>query len=447
MKKKKKRSVGLAAGIMICAIVLLCGVLVMVTYAQKQKEPPVFGDQEEQTEKTEPIQEIQPEQSGEDPSGTKPEISKAKQQVAEDQKPEDQASGRTGAADSRVEEKLKGMSLEEKVAQLFILTPEALTGAGKVTAAGEKTKEAIDRYPVGGLVYFEGNLNSPRQVQDMLSGVQEYAKERIGIPMFLAVDEEGGTVRRISGRSSFGIEKIPDMAEIGASGDDSQAYEVGKTIGGYLKELGFNLDFAPVADVLDSEDNSLWSRRSFGMDADLTGEMVAQEVRGMQEAGVLAAVKHFPGHGSARTDSHEGIAVVDKSWEELKESDIVPFAAGIEAGAQVVMAGHLSVPQVVGDDTPSSLSYRMITEILRNELGYEGLVVTDALNMGAVTDQYPAEKAAVKAVMAGADLLLMPEDFSLAYQGILDAVKRGSITERRLDESVKRILSVKFAAT
>lgn len=438
MKKKRKRKMGLPAAIMICVIILLAAVLCVVLYAQGHKNQ-TSGKKTEDTGSNNADNEQTDAGSDVD----------ADLQVPEETENGEQTGGASSTADSelnaKIEEKIAQMTLEEKVAQLFIITPDALTGVDGVTAAGDTTKQALQQYPVGGLIYFEQNLDRTEQVKTMLENVQTYSVERIGLPAILVVDEEGGTVRRISGKGEFGIEAVPDMADIGASGDTDQAYETGKTIGTYLGELGFNLDFAPVADVLDAPDNAIWARRSFGMDSALDGQMVAAQVRGMQDAGVLATLKHFPGHGSARTDSHDGMAVVDKSKEELASSDWIPFQSGIEAGAGVVMVGHISVPAVIGDDTPSSLSYRMVTEILRNELGYTGVVVTDALNMGAVTQRYTSEAAAVKAVMAGVDMILMPADFSKAYYGILDAVNRESISEERINESLRRILRVKMA--
>ncbi|NCC44517.1 MAG: glycoside hydrolase family 3 protein, partial [Clostridia bacterium] len=365
MKKKRKRKMGLPAAIMICVIILLAAVLCVVLYAQGHKNQ-TSGKKTEDTGSNNADNEQTDAGSDVD----------ADLQVPEETENGEQTGGASSTADSelnaKIEEKIAQMTLEEKVAQLFIITPDALTGVDGVTAAGDTTKQALQQYPVGGLIYFEQNLDRTEQVKTMLENVQTYSVERIGLPAILVVDEEGGTVRRISGKGEFGIEAVPDMADIGASGDTDQAYETGKTIGTYLGELGFNLDFAPVADVLDAPDNAIWARRSFGMDSALDGQMVAAQVRGMQDAGVLATLKHFPGHGSARTDSHDGMAVVDKSKEELASSDWIPFQSGIEAGAGVVMVGHISVPAVIGDDTPSSLSYRMVTEILRNELGYTG---------------------------------------------------------------------------
>lgn len=343
-----------------------------------------------------------------------------------------------------VEEIMERMTLEEKVLQLFMVTPEALTGVDEVYAAGAKTEESINRYPVGGIVYFKQNLRSPEQVTDMLTRTQKYFRDRIGVEAFLAVDEEGGQVARISGREEFGVASFPDMSEIGASGEPQRAYEVGDKIGTYLADLGFNMDFAPVADVLTNPENTVVARRSFGTDGAVTAAFSNEVVKGLQSHGVSAVLKHFPGHGGTAADSHEGYAATERTLEELTAEDFVPFKEGIDAGARFIMSGHIAAPAVTGDDTPTSLSSKMLTEILRQTMGYNGIIITDALNMGAVTSSYSSAEAAVKALQAGNDMLLMPENFQEAYQGVLAAVHDGRLSEERIDQSVERILKVKF---
>ena len=339
---------------------------------------------------------------------------------------------------------LGNMTLEEKVAQMFIVLPEGLTGAGCVTAAGETTRDAIREVPVGGFIYMEQNLESASQVQEMLSNVQSYSMERIGLPAFTCVDEEGGTVARISGRGNFDVPAIGDMCEVGASGDPEQAYMVGKEIGGYLGGLGFNVDFAPDADVLSNPENQVVRWRSFGSDPQLVAEMAAAELKGLREQGVLGAYKHFPGHGATAGDTHEGYACTDKSLEELQACELIPFQRGIQEGVPMIMVGHISLPSVTGDGTPASLSEVLVTEVLRNQMGYEGIVVTDAMNMGAVANTYTSAQAAVAAVSAGVDIILMPMDFYGAYEGILDAVRNQTISPERIDASLERILRVKL---
>lgn len=335
------------------------------------------------------------------------------------------------------------MSLEEKVAQLFLVQPEAIVDIGTATAAGDATKQAINKTPVGGFVYFSDNLQSEQQVQDMLRNVQKYSEDRIGLPAFLSVDEEGGTVARVASTGRFDVTDVGDMAKIGASGDVQQAKQAGETIGSYLSELGFNLDFAPDADVLTNPDNTVVKKRSFGSDPRVVSDMSLAVAQGLAQHQVYSVYKHFPGHGATAGDTHQGYAYTDKTLDELKQSELIPFENAIQNNAAFIMAAHISAPHVTGDDTPASLSKTMITDILRGQMGYDGIVVTDAMNMGAVTEQYTSAQAAVKALQAGADIVLMPEDFQEAYQGVLDAVKDGTLTEQRINESVTRIVKVK----
>lgn len=335
------------------------------------------------------------------------------------------------------------MSLEEKVAQLFLVQPEAIVDIGTATAAGDATKQAINKTPVGGFVYFSDNLQSEQQVQDMLRNVQKYSEDRIGLPAFLSVDEEGGTVARVASTGRFDVTDVGDMAKIGASGDVQQARQAGETIGSYLSELGFNLDFAPDADVLTNPDNTVVKKRSFGSDPRVVSDMSLAVAQGLAQHQVYSVYKHFPGHGATAGDTHQGYAYTDKTLDELKQSELIPFENAIQNNAAFIMAAHISAPRVTGDDTPASLSKTMITDILRGQMGYDGIVVTDAMNMGAVTEQYTSAQAAVKALQAGTDLVLMPEDFQEAYQGVLDAVKDGTLTEQRINESVTRIVKVK----
>lgn len=339
---------------------------------------------------------------------------------------------------------IENMSLEEKVAQMFIITPEALTGVGTVIAAGETTREAIHDYPVGGLIYFEQNLRDPEQVKEMLANTQKYVMERIGIPMFLSVDEEGGTVTRFANNEKFDLEWIGNMSAVGESGDTKAARDVGVRIGSFLADLGMNMDNAPVADVLSNSANTVIGDRSFGSDSALVAKMALAEYQGLKEQGIIGVYKHFPGHGATEADTHEGYAYTEATLEAMLSEDLVPFNYGIDNGVQVIMAAHIACPNVTGDDTPASLSYCMLTEVLREQMGYEGIIMTDGLNMGAIVNQYTSAEAAVKAITAGADLLLMPADFRAAYEGVLEAVRNGDISEKRIDESVRRILELKI---
>lgn len=343
--------------------------------------------------------------------------------------------------ESIVRQMMEVMSLEEKVCQLFMVTPEQLTGVDVAVQAGDTTREAIQRYPVGGIVYFSQNIIDEQQIKTMIENTKSYSK----YPLFIGVDEEGGSlVARIAGNENFAVERVPDMQVIGASGDYDEARRVGTVIGGYLRDLGFNMNFAPVADVLTNPDNTVIGSRSFGADAEVDAKMVACVTEGLQEKHVSAVLKHFPGHGGTDGDSHEEAVTNGSTLEMLRSTEFLPFRAGIQAGADCVMAGHISLPAVTGDSVPTTLSSEILTGLLREELGFDGVVITDSMKMGAVTNYYASAEAAVKAIQAGVDVLLMPEDFIQAYEGIINAVQNGGISEARIDESVYRILQCKI---
>lgn len=341
--------------------------------------------------------------------------------------------------DDVVESIISEMSLEEKVAGLFIVTPEAITGVDTAVQAGDGTKKALEKYPVGGLIYFTKNIQSEDQIKKMVENSISYCK----YPLFIAADEEGGEVSRLA--ESLKLDNVGDMADIGSTGDVTKAYEAMKTVGTYMTSYGFNLNFAPVADVLTNEDNTSIGDRSFGSDANVVAGMVTSSMNGLEETGVTACIKHFPGLGDASDDTHNGLAIIDKSLDELKQTELIPFVSAIENGANMIMVGHMSLPQIVGDNTPVTMSKEVISDLLRSELGFNGVVITDAMNMGAITEYYGADEAAIKAFKAGADMVLMPEDFELAYEGVIAAVQDGTISEDRINNSLKRVFRIKYA--
>lgn len=242
----------------------------------------------------------------------------------------------------------------------------------------------------------------------------------------------------------MGVANVGDMADIGAAGDERGAYDAGRTVGTYLYELGFNLDFAPDADVMTNPENTVVKRRSFGTDPELVAAMSLAYINGLEQTKIIGCFKHYPGHGATKGDTHEGYAFTEKNLEELTEEELVPFINGIEQKVPMIMAGHISLPNVTGDTLPASLSKKMITDILREDLGYEGLVITDALNMGAIADQYTSGEACIMTLEAGADMFLMPADFKSAYEDVLAAVYEGRIGEEALNEAVKRIIRLKL---
>ena len=356
----------------------------------------------------------------------------------------DGADSAAAEAEAALMARVEAMTLEQKVAQLFVVAPEALVeGVSQVTQAGDATHEGVRTWPVGGIVYFAPNLVDPDQATAMLANVRQFYADDGNVAPFLAVDEEGGTVVRVADNEAFGVQDVGDASALGAAGDEAAAKGAAEQIAAYLKPLGFNLDFAPVCDVVDPLRSDTMGLRSFSSDANVCAAMVKAEVRGFLEAGMLCCAKHFPGIGSAPGDSHSGAITVEKSAEELAAVDSVPFKAAIEAGVPMIMVGHVDLPSIVEGAAPVSLSSAVVQGMLRDTLGFTGVIVTDSLAMGAITDRYSAAEAAVAALAAGCDIPLMPENFREAYQGVLDAVAAGELTEERIDESVTRILKVK----
>lgn len=329
------------------------------------------------------------------------------------------------------------MNLSEKICQMFILTPEQLVddAVDPVVAAGQITSDALANYPVGGIVYFAKNLVNREQTTEMLSNIQSFSK----IPLFLCVDEEGGSVSRIAKNPSFGTTVFDDMGTISTV---EEAENVGRTIGKELRGLGFNLDFAPVADVNSNPNNPVIGARAFSDDPEIAASMVSACVKGFKKSEMMCTLKHFPGHGDTEEDSHTSMATTEKKLEELNTCEFMPFVSGISSGADMVMAGHITCIAI--DDLPASLSEVVINGILRGQLGFDGPVVTDAMNMGAIAERYTSGEACVMAVKAGCDLILMPNNFPNAYDALVKAVENGVIQEQRIDQSVKRILMTKI---
>ena len=338
------------------------------------------------------------------------------------------------------EELLSGMTLRQKVGQLFVVRPDALdftqtqqqisdSKAEGVLTLTEEMRTALTEYPVGGVALFGKNIASPEQLRSFTAELKTAAE----IPLFLAVDEEGGRVARLANSKGF------DLPKYASASETEDAGEMGRTIGAYLKDYGFNVDFAPVADVNSNPDNPVIGKRAFSDDAQTVREKAAAMAAGLEENGILPVYKHFPGHGDTAEDSHTELAVVHKTLEQLREIEWVPYE---NQKVPAVMVAHVAAPEA-GVDGPASLSHTAVTEWLRGLLGHEGLVITDALEMSAITKDYSAAETCVKAVEAGVDILLMPSGLREAMDGVEQAVLDGRIPESRIDESVRRILAAK----
>lgn len=335
---------------------------------------------------------------------------------------------------SLVDETLAGMTLHEKVCQMMFVTPEELTGEDGVTVAGDATRQALENYPVGGIVYFAKNLESQDQVKEMIDNSQKYSS----IGLFVATDEEGGVVNRLM--DTVGTTYIDSMYYYKDDGDET-AYENAYTIANDMSALGFNLDFAPVADVWSNPDNTVIGERAYSDDYAQAAELVGNAVKGFNDGGVMCTLKHFPGHGDTAEDSHYSSAYVHRTKEEIMADEMQPFRSGIEAGAEFVMVGHLIVPDI--DEVPATLSYKIATGILRDELKFEGVAITDSFEMESIADNYSVDDAVVMSVKAGMDMILQPKDMASAVNSIEQAVADGELSEDRIDESVRRILTLK----
>lgn len=345
----------------------------------------------------------------------------------------------TATVGADVDEIMQGMSLSDMVYQMMFVTPESITGVGTVVRAGDATKAALEKYPVGGIVYFAQNFESREQTSEMIKATQGYSK----IPLFISVDEEGGRVARLGQNLAMGTTKLPPMKEIGDTKDPQKAYEAGETLAKELKAHGFNMDFAPDADVLINENNTEIGDRSFGSDPENVAVMVENIVKGMENGGLSATLKHFPGHGSTYLNSHSGYSESERTLEELRNSEFLPFISGIEAGADFVMISHMTLVNATEEKVPCSVSKEVITDWLINELGYQGIIITDSFSMGAITEKYTPGEAAVKAIKAGADMILMTPDLEGAHDEVIKAVESGEISTERIESSVRKILQVK----
>jgi len=335
-----------------------------------------------------------------------------------------------------IRELLDGMTEEELVYQLFVVTPEGLLDSSAAVTDGSAIAEALAARPVGGLCYRTQNILTGEQIRQDLYVIQQAAD----IPLLLCLDEEGGTVSRLRHLLDSPMGSMFDYRE----GGRDTAYENGRTIGGYVRDYGFNADLAPVADVWYNPQNTVIGKRAYSDDFAEAAELVSAAVQGFHEGGVLTTLKHFPGHGGTVEDSHQQTALLDKSREALLAEELLPFAAGIQAGTDMVMTGHILVPEL-DSENPATFSHAITTELLRETLGFTGVIITDSLAMSgaAVSD---SGEAAVKAILAGADLLLDPVSLSDGAAGLLNALSDGILTRQRLEESAERILRMKLEA-
>ncbi len=349
-----------------------------------------------------------------------------------------------------VEAQLQKMTLREKVGQMFYIRIESLDPSIEWTKYDDlanlknqeitmKMRKTNEQYPVGGIILYAWNIEDETQLASIISQVRSLK----GNPL-LCIDEEGGRVSRIANNPNFNVKKYESMAAIGATGDPKNAYECGNTIGTYLKYYGFDIDFAPVADVNTNPDNIIIGPRAFSDKPEVAAPMVTNYLQGLKDAGITGCVKHFPGHGDTSDDTHTGYVQSLKTWEEMKDCEMVTFRAGIQWGCQLIMTAHIAVPNVTGSPMPSTMSSVVLQDKLRGELGYQNIIITDGMEMGAITKHYTSGEAAVGSIKAGVDIVLGPRDFTEAFDAVMAAVNDGSISEERINQSVRRILKLKI---
>ena len=355
-----------------------------------------------------------------------------------------------------VEAQLQRMTLREKVGQLFYVRPECLDttihfnlpssidGSSddireiKLQAVNATMRGVNEKYPVGGVILYAHNIEDEAQLSAFIAQIRALN----GSPL-LCIDEEGGRVARIANNANFDVEKFESMGAIGATGDAQNAYRCGNTIGTYLRRYGFDIDFAPVADVNTNPENIVIGARAFSDDPQVAAPMVVNYLQGLKDAGITGCIKHFPGHGDTKADTHYGYAQSLKTWDEMLNCELITFKAGIQWGTQLIMTAHIAAPGVTGTDVPATMSPLILQDKLRGELGYQNIIVTDAMEMGAITRQYTNGEAAVGTLLAGADIVLGPQNFVEAFDAVVKAVEDGVLTEQRIDQSVRRILRLK----
>jgi len=336
----------------------------------------------------------------------------------------------TSRPDPSVDATLASLSTRQKVAQLVV---PWLAGsyAAFDDSAFQVAARWVDTLEVGGIIV---SVGSPFDIAAKLNALQRRSR----LPLLISADLEWGAAMRVVGATGF-----PAIMATGATGDERDAYTIGRVAALEGRAVGIHVNFAPDADVNNNPLNPIINTRSFGEDPRAVGRLVRAYVRGLQENGMLATLKHFPGHGDTETDSHIGLPIIRAGYARLDTLELIPFRAGIDAGAAIVMSSHIAFPALTGSDDPGTLSAAVLTGLLRDSLKFRGLVVTDALEMGAIVTKYGPGEATVRAFLAGSDLLLIPADADSAIIAMVAAVANGRITPARLDASVRRVLEIK----
>ena len=334
-----------------------------------------------------------------------------------------------------IKEEIESMTLDEKIGQIITVGIDGYT-------INDKTKELIVDKKVGGIILFKDNINDSNQLLQLINNIKDINSKN-KIPLFISIDEEGGRVSRLPKE----IKKLPSNEVIGNINDKELAYDIGKTIGYSLKSFGFNMDFTPVLDINSNSKNTVIGDRSFSSNKNIVANLGVSEINGFKSRNIISVAKHFPGHGDTDIDSHYKLPIINKTLDELKEVEFVPFKNAIEENVPSIMVSHILLPEI-DDINPASMSKTIITDILRKNLKFDGLIVTDDMTMGAITNNFDISEACIKSINAGADLLLICHGYETevdVINNIKDAVDKGIISIDRINESVYRILSLKYS--
>ena len=334
---------------------------------------------------------------------------------------------------------INNLTIEQKIGQLFIIGLPAANGQ-HLKEINNETIELINTYSPGGFILFDGNFESIDQIVNLINDLQNTSL----IPFFIATDEEGGRISRMANSVSLHATHFPEAEIIGNINDPYLAFKAGRVIGSELRSLGINMNFAPVADLNTNPENVVIGSRAYGSYPYETGYIINAIVRGLQYENVSSVIKHFPGHGDTQNDTHYETAIVNNSIERLESLEFIPFKMGIEAGAEGVMTAHIILASVLEEKLPATFSSYILKEQLRNKLNHNKLIITDAMNMGSISNNWSSGEASKLAFIAGADIILIPDSLEDSYNSILSAVISGEISETRINESVKRILYVKY---
>lgn len=332
-----------------------------------------------------------------------------------------------------IKEQLDSLTMEEKIGQMVIV---GIEGVG----ISDHEKQMIKNNHVGGIILFQRNIANANQMLSLINDLKK-TNSTNKVPLFLSLDEEGGIVTRMPDE----INKLPASAKVGESNDSDFAFQIGKVLGQELKSFGMNMDFAPVLDINSNPNNPVIGERAFGTNPEIVSKMGIQTMKGIQSQNVISVVKHFPGHGDTSVDSHMGLPIVNHDLDRLEDFELKPFASAIQNGADAVMIAHILLPKI-DPNYPASLSHTVITNILRNDLQFEGIVITDDMTMGAIINNYDLGKAAVASINAGSDIVLVChslENEKQVIDALTSAVTAGTIPMGRVNESVYRILKLK----